>query len=141
MKGNLSPHLREVLGESEAEGSGAELDSGLPSPAEGTYQAYGQPASKPLVSVHFITPDGCVRSFQYRHLDSDTRFEHRQITLRFLGYQPMMVVIEGQHLRQVYDQLHRNFTPWVMQAARDFPEKNKPFVSKLMFIDMTERER
>ena len=46
-----------------------------------------------------------------------------------------MVVIEGQHLRQVYDQLHRNVTPWVMQAARDFPEKNKPFVSKLTFID------
>jgi hypothetical protein len=141
MKDNLSPHLRDVLGESEAESNGAEQESGLPSQAEGTYQAYGQPVSKPLVSVHFITPDGCVRSFQYRHLDSDTRFEHRQITLRFLGYQPIQVVIEGQHLRQLYDQLHRNVTPWIMQAARDFPEKNKPFVGKLTFIDLTERER
>jgi hypothetical protein len=140
MKGNLSPHLRDVLGESEAESNGAEQESGLPSQAEGAYQAYGQPASKPLVSVHFITPDGCVRSFQYRHLDSDTRFEHRQITLRFLGYQPIQVVIEGQDLRQLYDQLHRDVTPWIMQAARDFPEKNKPFVSKLTFIDLTERE-
>jgi len=139
MKGNLSPHLRELLGEAESNGAGD--DSGLPSPADGTDRAYGEPASRPLVSVHFVTPDGCVRSFQYRHLDSDTRFEHRQITLRFLGYQPIMVVIEGQHLRQLYDQLHCNVTPWVMQVARDFPEKDKPFVSKLTFIDMTECER
>ena len=82
-----------------------------------------------------------MRSFQYRHLDSDTRFEHRQITLRFLGYQPIMVVIEGRQLRQVYDQLHRNVTPWVMQATRDSPEKNKPFVSKVTFIDVTETDR
>ena len=70
MKGNLSPHLRDVLGESERKATGLSRRSGLPSQAEGTYQAYGQPASKPLVSIHFITPDGCVRSFQYRHLDS-----------------------------------------------------------------------
>ncbi len=113
---------------------------GLPSQAESEYLPYGRPANKPLVSVHFITPDGKVQSFQYRHLDSDSRFEHGKIVLRFLGYRPTMVVIEGQQLWRLYDYLHQDRMPWVMQATRDFAEAGKPFVSKLSFVNLIEEK-
>lgn len=109
---------------------------GLPPQAESEYLPYGRPANKPLVSVHFITPDGRVQSFQYRHLDSDSRFEHGKIVLRFLGYRPKMVVIEGQQLWRLYDYIHQDRMPWVMQASRDFAESGKPFVSNLSFVDL-----
>jgi hypothetical protein len=141
MRGNLSPRLREVMEPSDAAGNVLDDDAGLPSQAEGEYRAYGLPANKLLVSVHFITPDGTVRSFQYRHLDSDTRFDHRQITLQFLGFRPVKIVIEGRHLRQLYDYLHQDRTPWVMQAARDFSEEGQPVVSNITFIDLAEGER
>lgn len=141
MRGNLSPHLREVMKPSEADGSGVDDEAGLPSQAEGEYRAYGLPANKPLVSVHFITPDGMVRSFQYRHLDSDTRFDHRQITLQFLGFRPMKIVIEGRHLWQLYDYIHQDRVAWIMQAGRDFAEEGQPIVSNIIFIDLTEAER
>jgi hypothetical protein len=141
MRGNLSSHLRQVLEEDEPQNPGPQEEGGLPPQAETAYQPYGRAANKPLVSVHFIMPDGCIRSFQYRHLDSDSRFEHQRITLRFLGYRPTEVVIEGQQLWQLFDYLHQDRMPWIMQAARDFPEKGKPFVSKLTFIDLTEEIR
>ncbi len=138
---NLSPHLREILEPTEPDIHGPGEENGLPSQADGAYQPYGRAANKPLVSVHFIRPDGSIRSFQYRHLDSDSRFDHERITLRFLGYQPTVVVIEGQHLWRLYDYLHQDRTPWIMEAARNFPEKGEPFVSKLTFIDVTETPR
>jgi hypothetical protein len=136
---NLSPHLRQVLGQTDPDVIEPENeDWGLPSQTNGDYEPYGRAANKPLVSVHFVTPDGCIRSFQYRHLDSDSRFDRQRITLRFLGYRPTVVLIEGQHLWELYSYLHQDRTPWIMAAARNFPEKGKPFVSKLTFIDITE---
>lgn len=110
MKGRIPAHLHDVLAKSEPDIDGNEFDSGLPSQSDGEYVPYGRPANKHLVSIHFITPDGRVRSFQYRHLDSDSRFNHQQITLRFLGFRPTTVVIEGKHLWQLYDYLHQDRT-------------------------------
>jgi hypothetical protein len=135
MRGRVPAHLHEVIRDrSQAD----EEEYGLPAQADGEYEPYGRAAHKPLVSLHLITPDGKVHSFQYRHLDSDSRFEHQKIVLRFLGYCPTMIVIEGHHLWQLYDYIHQDRMPWVMQAARDFPEKDKPFVSKITVIDLIE---
>jgi hypothetical protein len=136
MKGKPT-HLHEIV-RGLAPTSDEVDENGLPSPDDTEYEPFGRAANKPLVSLHFITPDGKVQSFQYRHLDSDSRFEHGKIILRFLGYRPSMVVIEGQHLWQLYDYIHQDRTPWIMQASRNFPEKGKPFVSKLSFIDLVE---
>lgn len=141
MKGNLSPHLREVVGNSERESSIPQDEPGLPSLAEGDYAPYGLPANRPLVSIHFITPDGRVRSFQNRHLDSDSRFDHGQITLQFLGFRPIKVVIEGRHLWQLYSYIHLNRCAWIMQAARNFANEGEPIVSKLTFIDLVDADR
>jgi hypothetical protein len=141
MKGRIPAHLQDVLAKPEPEIDGADDDRGLPSQTDGKYLPYGRPANKHLVSIHFITPDGRVRSFQYRHLDSDTRFEHQQITLRFLGFRATTVVIEGQHLWQLYDYIHQDRIPFVREAARNFSEEGKPFVSKIRFIDTAERDR
>lgn len=134
MRGNNVPaHLREVIGSSDLGDAG---EFGLPTQDSESYEPYSRASHKPLVSLHFITPDGCIRSFQYRHLDSDSRFEHQKITLRFLGFRPTMVIIEGQQLWQLYDYIHQDRMAWVMQAAREFREKDEPFVSKLTFVDL-----
>lgn len=138
MRDSSSRHLREQLHGTEPHTNGSEAESGLPEQADGEYSAFPPPANKPQVSLHFITPDGRVRTFQYRHLDSDTSFEPEKITLRFLGFRPIMVVIEGQHLWQLYDNIHRDLCRWVRQAPREFAEEGQPIVRKFTFVDLTE---
>jgi hypothetical protein len=138
MKGSLSPHLRDVLEPSQPRTSIEDDDDRLPSLAEGEYLAYGLPANRPLVSIHFIVPDGTIRSFQYRHLDSDTRYDAGRITLRFLGLRPMKVVIEGRNLQSLYYHIHQDRIRFVAQAARDFAKDDEPIVSKIDISELAE---
>jgi hypothetical protein len=135
MKGraNLPAHLQDSRWNESEKDDG---DYGIPDLANGEYQAFGPVSLQSLVSLHFIRPDGTIRSFQYRHLDSDSLYQPGKLVLRFLGWRPTMVVIEGQQLLRLYDYVHQDRVPWVMQAARDFREKDKPIVSKLHFVDL-----
>jgi len=106
---------------------------GLPALKEGEYQPHARPSNKPLYSLHFITPDGNVRSFQYHHLDSNSQYTAGQITLRFMGIKPVEVTIQGINLWQLYDYIHLHRVAWIMQAARPFAENGKTAVSSLTF--------
>src|SRR4051794_3819674 len=95
-------------------------EEGLPSLKPGEYRAHGRPANKPIHSVHFVTPAGTVRSFQYVHLDSGSRYTAERITIQFMGLEPVRVTIEGRNLWRLYDYLHQHRVPWVLVAAREF---------------------
>ena len=88
-----NPHLRTVLRAGAADSNNGDDDGGLPSLREGEYQAFARPSNKPIHAIHFVDTKGEVRSFQYVHLDSDSRFAAEQITLRFLGMEPTLVTI------------------------------------------------
>lgn len=88
-------------------------ERGLPSLVAGEYRPFGRPSNKPLYSLHFISPTGDVRSFQYCHLDSDSRYTQGTITIRFvgassLGLPPIQIVCEGRNFWRLYDYLYQH---------------------------------
>lgn len=109
-------------------------DEGLPNLKEGEYQPHARPSNKPLYSLHFITPDGNVRSFQYVHLDSDSRYCAGKIVLRFMGTEPVNVVVEGQNVWRLYDYIHQHRIAWIMQSSREFAAKGTTVISRLSFV-------
>ena len=111
----------------------AEEEEGLPSLKEKEYRPHARPSNKPAHSLHFITPDGAVRTFQYVHLDSDSRFTPERITLRFMGIAPQTVTIEGRNLWRLYDYIHQHRLTWVMQVARDYAENGQTVVTRMAF--------
>ncbi len=106
---------------------------GLPALIEGSYQPYARASNKPLSSIHFVTPKGDVRSFQYVDLDSDARFTPEQITLAFTGSTPIRVEIRGRNLWRLYDYIHQQRMRWVMVATRDFAKDGEPLVTAVDF--------
>jgi len=136
MKGNAPAHLRNVL-TSVDEPTGDD-ERGLPSLSDGNYRAYARPANKPLYALHFISPQGNVRSFQYMHLDSDSSFTAERIALRFTGIKIMNVVITGRCLWEVYDYIHQHRTAWIRQAARDFAADREAIVTAISMVATNE---
>ena len=136
MKGSAPAHLRNVLPSGD-EPSGDE-ERGLPSLQDGNYRAYARASNKPLYALHFISPQGNVRSFQYMHLDSDSSFTAERIALRFTGIKIMNVVITGRNLWELYDYIHQHRTGWVRQAARDFAADRETIVTAIAMVAMTE---
>jgi hypothetical protein len=139
MKGSLSPHLRDVLESPKPHARLDDDDDALPSPSDGEYLAYGLPANKPLVSIHFIKPDGTIRSFQYRHLDSDTLYAAGVITLRFIGLRATQVILRGRNLKQLHYYIHQDRIRFVMEATRDFGADDEPIVSKIDISELAEQ--
>lgn len=143
---NNNPHLpnwlRPTKSAVEASADGEVLEEeGLPSLGEGQYRAYGRPANKPLFSLHFVTPGGDVRSFQYAHLDSDSRYSGGAMRIRFvgaasLGLPPIQILIEGRNLWTLYSYIHQHRTPWVLTAARDFVANGEPIVTGVTFTEL-----
>jgi hypothetical protein len=127
-------HLRKVLSRlNEKRPPDEEL--GLPSLQE-PYRPYARPAQKPLFAIHFINPQGDVRSFQYMHLDSDSNYTPGQIALRFTGLKIVNVVISGRNLWELYDYLHQHRTAWVRQAARDFAADGEAIVTRIANLEI-----
>jgi hypothetical protein len=135
-----NPHLRSVLRAGAVEQSPTDEDSGLPSLREGEYQAFARPSNKPIYDIHFVDPKGEVRSYQYVHLDSDSRFTAERITLRFLGMEPAKVTIAGRNLWRLYDYIHQHRMTWVMTAARDFATDGQPIVTDISFMVLRESD-
>jgi hypothetical protein len=129
-----SNSLRSVLNPTNrTEPRPSEDESGLPSLKEGEYQPHARPANKPVYAIHFVTPGGDMRSFQYVHLDSNSQFTAERITLVFMGMQPVRVVIEGRNLWRLYDYIHQHRMPWVMVAGRDFAKDGQAIVTRVTF--------
>jgi hypothetical protein len=135
-----NPHLRSVMRPSVADLPQAEDELGLPSLGDKQYVPCARPANKPLYSIHFISPKGEVRSFQYVHLDSNSSFTAECITLKFLGMEPEKVVIRGRNLWRLYDYIHQHRMPWVMQAARDFAQDGQTVVTQVAFTAVRQEE-
>jgi hypothetical protein len=135
-----NPHLRTVMRASGSDLPQAEDELGLPSPGEKQYVPYARPANRPLYSIHFISPKGEVRSFQYVHLDSNSSFSAECITLKFLGMEPEKVVIRGRNLWRLYDYIHQHRMPWVVQAARDFAQDGQTVITQVAFTAVHQEE-
>lgn len=129
-------HLRNVLNPSAKIEQPSEDDSGLPSLKEGEYQPHARPANKPLYGIHFVTPSGDVRTFQYVHLDSGSQFAAGRITLVFMGMDPVRVIIEGRNLWRLYDYIHQHRMPWVMVASRDFVKDGETIVTQVTYAQV-----
>ena len=126
-------NLRNLLNPVSVERPAEEEESGLPSLKDGEYQPHARPSNKPVYGIHFVTPGGDVRSFQYVHLDSGSQFAAGRITLAFMGMEPVRVTIEGRNLWRLYDYIHQHRMPWVMVAGRDFAEDGQTIVIRVTY--------
>jgi hypothetical protein len=131
-----NPHLRNAMRQVAAEAPPDE-ESGLPSLSDKQYAAHGRPANKPIYSIHFVNPAGDVHSFQMVHLDSHSTYSAECITLKFLGMEPVRVVIRGRNLWRLYDYIHQHRIPWVVEAARDFAQDGQTVVTQIAFTNVT----
>jgi len=116
-------------------------EEGLPSLSGSEYRAHGRPSNKPLFSLHFVTPAGDVRSFQYHHLDSDSRYSGGAMRIRFvgslsLGLPAVQVLIEGRNLWALYNYLHQHRMPWILTASRDFVAEKETIVTSVTFTEL-----
>ena len=74
-----------------------------------------------------------MHSFQYVHLDSYSTYTAESITLKFLGMEPVKVVIRGRNLWRLYDYIHQHRIAWIMQVARDFAQDGQTVVTQVNF--------
>lgn len=142
MHDKTNPHLQRVLnltGAAAAESDGDE-DSGLPSLEGAAYSAHARPSNKSVTALHVVTAAGDVRSFQYVHLDSSSEFSGDRIVVKFMGMEPIRVVIEGKHLWRLYDYIHQHRMPWIRVAAREFAEEGQTIVSKVTYAILRDDE-
>jgi hypothetical protein len=120
-------------------------ESLLPDSAHG-YMAHSRPANKPLYTLHCILGKEGYRSFQYVHLDSDSRFavegKGQVIRLRFSGSKTTAVTIRGRNLMRLFDYVHQHRTAWVMQieAGRDFAADGETVVTAIEIEEVRDAE-
>jgi hypothetical protein len=131
MSDDTPAHLQKVLSRLN-EKRPPDEEPGLPS-LNDPYRPYARPNHKPLFAIHFITPQGDVRSFQYMHLDSDSSYSSGQIALRFTGLKIVNVIISGRNLWELYDYIHQHRTAWIRQAVRDFAADSATIVTKISY--------
>lgn len=132
--------LRSVLRAAPTELPPSEEELELPPLNGRQYVPHARPANKPLYSIHFLDPAGGVRSFQYVHLDSHSTYTAESITLKFLGMEPVKVVIRGRNLWRLYDYIHQHRIAWVMQAARDFAQDGQSVITDIKFAKVVPDE-
>jgi len=130
-----NPHLRSMLRNAmtAVEPPPMEEEAGLPPLNGRQYTPHSRPANKPLYSLHILSIDGKVHSFQYVHLDSQSTYTSECITLKFMGMEPVRVCIYGRNLWLLYDYLHQHRIAWVMQAPRDFAQDRQTIVTHVTF--------
>lgn len=133
--------LRSILQKPMSDGpTPAEEDTELPSLQDRQYVPHARPANKPLYSIHFVNAAGDVHSFQYVHLDSNSAYSAGCITLKFLGMEPVRVVIRGRNLWRLYDLIHQHRIAWIMQAAQDFARDGQTIISQVSFAMVKEED-
>jgi len=122
---------------------GSEEAGGLEtfSPDGMAYQAHARPGNKLLPSIHFILRDRSIRTFQYMHLESNSRFEPlpqgkgQRLTFRFASSSAVGVVIEGRNLFRLYDYITLHRMAWVceLDEGRDFEDEKAAVIRSFKF--------
>jgi hypothetical protein len=115
-------------------GSPGEPEEAEPLPAiDAPYKAFSRRSNQEEFAIHFITPAGTMRSFEYVDLDSDSSYTAECITLYFGGRRMWKVMIHGRRLREAYGNIHQRRISWVREAEREFvdDEDDQPFVAKV----------
>lgn len=115
----------------------------LPIPGE-PYKAFGRASVKPVYTLHCILGREGYRSFQYVHLDGDSRFgvgkDGHVIQVRFCGSEAWQVTIRGRNLKRAYVLLHQHRLPWVMVAERDFSSDGDEIVTAIEIEEIQDQE-
>jgi len=117
----------------------------LPDSGEG-YLAHARPSNNPVYTLHCLLGKEGYRSFQYVHLDSDSRFavdgKGQVISLRFCASKTMAVTIRGRNLGRLYDYLHQHRMPWIMRvdSGRDFGADHEPVILAVEIAEVTYAE-
>ena len=93
-------HLADFLKTGRMPAADVETEEGLPA-TNAEYRPFSRRSNKPEFSLHFITAAGTIRSVQYAHLDSGSSYTAECLTLRFMGMEPLKVVIHGRVLRDL----------------------------------------
>jgi len=111
------------------------------SPESTAYQAHARAGNKLLPSIHFILRDRSIRTCQFMHLESGSRFEflpqgkgHR-LAFRFGGSTSLGVVIEGRNLLRLYDYIAQHRMAWVCELPeeRDFEDDRAAVARSICF--------
>lgn len=105
------------------------------------YQAHARPGNKPLPSIHFILRDRSIRTCQYLHLESDSRFlplpqgQGHRLVFRFAGSAELRVVVEGRNLWRLYDYIAQHRMAWVYElpGVGDFEDAHAAVVQAITF--------
>ena len=138
--------IRAIL---EAPPEGARNEQDGPAEAEGletflpestAYQAHARPGNKLLPSIHFILRDRSIRTCQFMHLESDSRFaalpqgKGQRLAFRFAGSIAVAVVVEGRNLWRLYDYITQHRMPWVCELpeGRDFEGERAAVVHSII---------
>lgn len=103
-----------------------------------------RPDNKAVMRLHVVDRPGNVRSFQYVHLDSDSRFGHTKngqfFVLRFIGSQTMQVTVHGRNLWRLYDYIVLHRWPYLRVADRDFAGDKEAIVTAVDIEEVREAE-
>lgn len=108
-------------------------DLDLPN-GEMPYKAYSRPAEKPVYTLHCCLGKDGYRSFQYVHLDSESKFEFgpsQIIRIRFAGSRTTQLTLRGRNLNLLFDYLHQHRVRWIMVADRDFAADVEAVITEL----------
>jgi hypothetical protein len=113
-------------------------------PESMVYQAHARPGNKLLPSIHFILRDRSIRTFQYMHLESDSRFEPlpqgkgQRLAFRFASSVVVGVEIEGRNLFRLYDYITQHRMAWVceLDEGRDFEGETAAAIRSFHFEEI-----
>jgi hypothetical protein len=104
-----------------------------------------RPENKPIARLHVVEENGDVRSFQYFHLDSGSKFVGNGFTLVFVGAKHYEVKVEGYgpKLWSIYDYccLHRWRLLVAVHRGIAPEDKDATVLTKIKVTDITPRER
>lgn len=111
------------------------------SPESTAYQAHARAANKLLPSIHFILRDRSIRTCQFMHLESDSRFEMlpqgegQRLAFRFASSVAVAVVLEGRNLWRLYDYIAQHRMPWVCELpeGQDFEDDRTAVLRSISF--------
>jgi hypothetical protein len=139
-QGNEPPAEAKTPGAGEA--SPDKLDP-LPEPGR-PYKAHARHGNKPDLTIHFVTKDWDLEGFSYgdfervRLVASEKPGDGPVLVVRFSGSVITEVVIEGRHLRSLYNWIGLHLVPWVWEhpSPAQFSEDNATLISRITFREI-----
>jgi hypothetical protein len=101
-----------------------------------------RPANKLLTRLHVVLKSGVVRSFQYMHLDSGSKFDGNEFTFVFIGAKHLQVEVKGHgpKLWAIYDYCCLHRWPYLREAlgnAGKFAADGETVITEIKITDIT----